>query len=96
MRTLATGKGDVRDRLLGAYMSFHTLNEKDFPEEFKKDWAWVMKQLTKYGPLRDYKGDVWLGSVENTMNRIRNSTGERIAKKIFDLGWELWTNEKYL
>lgn len=96
MYTLATGRGDVRARLLGAFMSFHTLNEDDFPEKYKKDWEWIMKQLTKCGPLLDHKGDVWRGSVENTMNKIKNSTGEKIAEKIFNIGWELHTNEKYL
>lgn len=96
MHTLASGRGDVRARLLSAFMSFHTLNEDDFPEEYKKDWEWITKQLTKFGPLLDHKGEVWRGSVENTMNKIKNSTGEKIAEKIFNIGWELHTNEKYL
>lgn len=96
MHTLATGKGDVRSRLLCAFMGFHTLNEGAFPPEFREDWKWVMEQMTKYGPLIDHKGEVWRGSVENTMNRIKNTTGEKIAEKIFNISWELHTNKKYL
>lgn len=96
MRTLATGKGDVRGRLLGAFMSLHTLDEEDFPEELKKDWVWIIKQLTKFGPVLDHKGEVRRGSVENTMSKIKNTTGSKIAGRIFDIGWELHTNEDYL
>ena len=96
MRTLATEPGDVRTRLLSAFMTFHTLKKDDFPEEFKEDWEWIMKQLTKFGPLLDHKNEVWRGSVENTMNKIRNRTGEKIAERIFNIGWGLHTNDKYL
>lgn len=96
MLTLATSGGDVRSRLLSAFMSLHTLGVDDFPSEYQKDWSWIMKELTKYGPLLDHKGEPLRGSVENTMKRIKNTTGEKIARKIFDIGWDLHTNEKYL
>ena len=62
----------------------------------QRDWKWVTEQLTRYGPVLDYKGRVSKGSVEHTMSRIRNSTAAKIAQMIFHLGWELHTNEKYL
>ncbi|MDD5681159.1 MAG: hypothetical protein PHI59_07960 [Candidatus Omnitrophica bacterium] len=82
---LAVGQKDVRRRLIRAYLACHTLRAKDFPEEFRKDWEWIEKQLTKYGPVLNHKGEVWIGSVENTMTIIKNKTGSKIAKKIFDL-----------
>lgn len=96
MRILAIGRGDVRQRLIAAYYSFHTLTIDDFPEELKKDWEWIDRQLTKHGPLYDYKGEIWVGSVENTMGKIRNATGSNIAGKIFDIGWALHSNEENL
>jgi hypothetical protein len=93
MHELATGKGDVRGRLLGAFNSIHTLNDEDFPEEFRKDWAWIMNQLTKAGPILDNNGKVWRGSAENTLSKIRNATGTKIANKIFEIGWDLHANE---
>jgi len=91
---LAVGQKDVRWRLVRAYFACHVLEPKDFPEEFQKDWEWVVKQLTKHGPVLNHKGEVWIGSVENTMSIIKNSTGSKIAKKIFDLYCEMH-KEKY-
>ena len=96
MRSLATGPGDVRARLVDAFMSFHTLEEDDLPPKYRKDWKWINTQLTKHGPIYDYKGRVRKGAVENTMSKIRNSTGRKIAMKLFDIGYDLLTNEKYL
>lgn len=96
MRSLATGQGDVRARLVEAFMSFHTLKEDDFPPKYREDWKWINTQLTKHGPIYDYKGRVYKGSVENTMGKIKNSAGRKIATKIFDIGYDLLTNEKYL
>ena len=89
METLATGPGDVRSRLLDAYSTFHPAGEKDFPEHLRADWRWVYAQLTRYGPILDYKGNVDRGSVENTMNRIQRSTGVKIAKKLVYLHEQL-------
>jgi hypothetical protein len=95
LRDLSTGKGDVRSRLVDAFMAFYTLKENEFPPEFRNDWRWIIKELTKHGPEYDYEGKVRFGSVENTMRKIKNSTAKKIAMKIFDITWELSTNEKY-
>ena len=94
--TLATGKGDVRSRLLEAFGSCHTLSENHFPKELQKDWKFVKQNLTKFGPLLNYKGEAWRGSVENTMNKIRRVTGQKIAQRLWDMNWELHNNDKYL
>ena len=96
IRSLATGQGDVRARLVDAFMTFHPLKEEDFPPKYRADWKWIHNQLTKHGPVYDYKGRVYKGSVENTMSKIKNNTGRKIATKIFDIGYDLLTNEKYL
>jgi|SRR3989338_7794034 len=96
MRSMATGQGDVRARLVDAFMTFHTLKEEDFPPKYRKDWKWIHTQLTKHGPIYDHKGRVYKGSVENTMSKVKNSTGRKIATKIFDIAYDLLTNEKYL
>jgi hypothetical protein len=82
IRLLAVHPGDVRSRLLVAFMEFHPLNEHDFPPTLQKHYRWVMKQLTKRGPLLDDKGDIYCGSVEHTLRRIRNSTGAKIAERL--------------
>lgn len=93
---LVTHPGDVRERLTCAFLSFHTLNENDFPPELRADWRWVMKELTKFGPLLNHKGEVWIGSVENTMRRVRKATGVKIAKKLYELYWAVSKNKPYL
>ena len=79
---LAVGHGDVRSRLITAHSACHTLSARDFPQEFQEDWQWIVQQLKRYGPIRDYKGEVETGSVEHTMRRIKNKTAARIAKKL--------------
>jgi hypothetical protein len=95
LRILATGAGDVRDRLYLWYWSVHFLNEGHFPDELKKDWQWITKQLTKYGPLTsttfDGKPLIIYDSVKYTLKKIKNSTGVKIAKKVYDLTRKLHT-----
>ncbi len=55
------------------------LMAKEFPVEVRDDFQWVIYQLTRYEPRFNE------GRLEATMNRIRNSTGEKIAKRIFEI-----------
>ena len=82
VRLLAVLPGDVRSRLLHAFMEFHPLKEADFPPELQKHFRWVMKELTKRGPMLNHKGEVYRGSVEHTLSHIRNSTGAKIAERL--------------
>lgn len=82
---LAIGAHDVRNRLINAFQEFHTLREKDFPDTLKEEWNWIMQELTRFGPIYNHRGEVAIGSVENTMRHIRTSTGVKIAKKLCDL-----------
>lgn len=96
MELLATHPGDVRERLSAAYLCFHPLQERDFPPELKPKWAWVMHELTKFGPGPSFDGVVRVGSVEHTMRRIKNATGSKIAKRLFDLYWSVSTHNRYV
>lgn len=89
VRCLATHPGDARVRLSCAYVGFHTLTDKDFPSDLQADWRWVMKEITKFGPQRNHLGKVYIGSVDNTMRRIRKATGAKIATKIYELYWAI-------
>lgn len=93
---LATGKGNVNDRLKSAFMSFHTLKESDFPEALKSDWKWILSEMTKFGPVLNADQSVFQGSVDHTLGRIRHSTGEKIAKRIFMVYREMNGNANYL
>jgi hypothetical protein len=82
---LATGPGDVRERLLAAYETFHPLTQSHFPPHLRKDFTWVLKQLKKCEPIYDYKGRLLRGSVEETLRHIKNVTGAKIATRIYRL-----------
>lgn len=78
---LCIGRGDVRNRLKGAVVTLIFLREENFPEHLREDFVWIKTQVTKYKSENPkYEGDI-----DTTMRRIKNSTGEIIAKRIFRL-----------
>lgn len=70
-------------------MAMIMLTEKDFPLELQKDWLWIIKELTKFGPLKGFNNNITTGAVANTLRKIRNSTGVKIAKKIYELNYKI-------
>ena len=89
LHSLATGAHDVRQRLRFAYMQFHPVQKRHLPDNLQDDYQWVLTQLTKFGPLVGRDGKVLRGSVEETLNRIRNSTGSKIAERILHIYHQL-------
>ena len=85
LESLATGPGDVRQRLFAAYQTFHPLTQSHFPPHLRKDFAWVLRHLKKREPIYDYKGRLQRGSVEETLRHIKNVTGSKIASRIYRL-----------
>ena len=95
IETIATHPGDARQRIAAAYLEFHTLQADDFPEQFRADWEWVIREITKFGPSPDHGIGHWRGSVENTMSRVRNSTAAKVATKLYELYWVVSENKQY-
>ena len=89
LRSLAIGPGDVRKRLRAAFYYLHPLTEQDFPDYLQKDYRWIMQQLYRLGPAKDRHGNVTENALDNTLSRIRNSTGSKIAEQIFYIYFEL-------
>ena len=87
--SLATGPSDVRARLRSAYRHFHPVRKKHLPEHLQKDYKWVLDQLTRFGPAIGRDGKVIRGSVEETLRRIHNSTGVKIAERVLYIYHEL-------
>ena len=79
VRHLATGQGDVRARLCIAGFILIALKADEFPPELRADFRWVFAQLTRHDPIASE------GRIVATMKRIQNSTGEKIAIRIFDI-----------
>ena len=77
---LCTSLGDVRARLRVAVMTLLPLQVREFPEHLQGDFDWIRSQSTKYES--EWPDE---GNLDATMRRIKNSTGEKIAKRIFEL-----------
>jgi hypothetical protein len=95
LRVLATGKGDARDRVANAYLCCITLTENDFPEELRGDWKWIAHEVTKFGPYITPLGEIFIGSVENTMRKRRSATAAKIAQRMWRLYWAMSRNTAY-
>lgn len=89
LHSLATGPDDVRHRLLSAYWHFRPVGKKHLPEQLQNDYQWVLNQLMRFGPIIGRDGKVLRGAVEETLNRIRNSTGSKIAERILQIYHQL-------
>ena len=80
---LATGEENIKVRLLGVFRNrLHIVNEEDFPDSLKDDWIWIKRKVTKDGPEIDSDGNIYFGSIENTIKAMRKKTGSEIAGKI--------------
>ena len=95
LECLVTHPGDVRQRLISAYDHLRLLTEEDFLPEHKENWQWIINKLTKCEPSLDSNDQIWRTSVENTMKHIKNNTGCKIAKKIYELYWLVSDNQPY-
>ena len=86
---LAVGEGDVRDRLRGAYRYLRMLSEDEVPPRLRDEWKSILNALTRHGPEVGPDGEVYRRAIDNTMSRIRNSTGRAIAERICALVREI-------
>lgn len=82
---LAVREGDVRQRLRGAHRELRVLREDEVPEDHRKEWALILNMLTKRGPLRGPDGEVYKAALDNTLDRMKNSSGRKIAERIYSL-----------
>jgi hypothetical protein len=92
---LATHPGDARERVVAAFYHLVRLHEKDFPEALRPKWTSLMAKIKRKGPLRTYDGNVYLGSVQNTMQSYRNKTASKICTEIYELYWSVSNNQQY-
>ncbi len=79
VHSLAVGAGDIRSRLLSAYMSFHTVKQEDLPEALRMDFDIIMKELTKKEPIGSE------GNVDATLSSMNDETGVEIAERIIKI-----------
>ena len=89
LHSLATGPADVRQRLRSAYLHFRVVQKEQLPVQLQSDYQWVLDQLTRFEPAISRNGEVVRGPVEETLSRIRNSTGTKIAERILSIYHQL-------
>jgi hypothetical protein len=79
-RSLATGEGDARVRLINAFSIFHVIQPDDLPQPLDKHLEWVYRSINRR-PARHRME----GSVEATLRTMRNSTAADILGRVLDI-----------
>lgn len=77
IRSMAIGKGDVRERLRYAFLSIHMIKPNELPEPLESELRWIYHELTKRPPR--WKGE---GTITATTAVMRRSKGAEIAERI--------------
>lgn len=77
---LATGKGDIRERLASISATLLPLRNEDFPAELQVEYERITKRLTKYPARHNYES-----AVDASCKRMKNRTGQIIAESIVAL-----------
>lgn len=84
LERLATCPGDVRSRLKVAFCNINAFNDDELPAHLRADFIWIRKHLVAKG---------WYPNspprIDATLYGMWNKTGEKIAKRLFDLCMEL-------
>jgi hypothetical protein len=77
--------GDVKIRLLLVNNLTGSLNPSHFPDKLLPLWLDIKKNMSKHGPMTNYAGKAVGGAVANIMRKSCNSTGVKIAEKLYEL-----------
>lgn len=93
VNAMASDTGTIRTRIWKAYLSFHTLSEKDFSDDLKTDWNYIYSNLTKEEPTFDDEGEVIVESVHNTLLKTNIEDCIKIAERICVLDTKLHSKE---
>lgn len=83
LHVMATGQGILQDRLLSAYLSFHTVREDDLPEYLHEDYSWIVKSLTDKPAMGDE------GTLAATLVEMSGDDAQAIARRIYELTAQL-------
>ena len=88
---LATGVGEIKERLADAYIEIAILQETDFPKELREKWKQIYFDLTcgkmqydtrvKDGQIKK----VPAGKLYSTLRYMRKNKAQRIAQQICKL-----------
>jgi|GEM_PF-4700334 len=77
VRSLATGKGDVRERLADLSATLLPLRLEDFPTKLQPEYNWIVSRLKRHPARHKHES-----CVDATCKRMQNRTGQAIAERI--------------
>ncbi len=79
---LGASTGSLQDRLHGAFMSFHTLDEDDFPEgSVREAWPSIEARMTERQAPQGYLE----GDAKFTLDQISDVDAHQLATDVIDL-----------
>jgi hypothetical protein len=78
VEVLCTGVGDVRSRLRIAVPIILPLRPDDFPVEYQQEFQKIIAESTKHANKENQSN----GAIAETMRKIQNKTGSKIAVRI--------------
>jgi hypothetical protein len=61
------------------------LREDEVPAEHRKEWREILDALIQLGPMLGPDGEVYKNALDHTLGRMRNSSGRKIAERIYSL-----------
>lgn len=95
LEVLATHPGDARERVAAAYLCCFTLQEDDFPAEHQAKWRSLVAELDRFPPDQRVDGTLLNSSLDVWARKVRTSTGEKMAKLLWELYWSVSLNRQY-
>ena len=81
---LAIGEGDVRSRLRRAFFEIMPIQASLLPQSIQAEYESIIAELTKREARYPDQGNF-----DETIRRMRNSTGAKIAKRIYNLSMKI-------
>lgn len=80
---LAVGEGDLKSRIIEAARKIYRVKREDLPiDELREDYDWINEQFTCKEPIRDVKGNVISGQLEESLSIANITTMQEIAIQI--------------
>jgi len=91
---MATGRGNVKDRLAQAFTEFVPVSESDLPEKFRSEFRWIRQALTtkeakQVALIEGRVVEGVEGRIGATLATMRYEKAEEIARRLVRLSDEL-------
>ncbi len=86
--TLSRGHGNLKERLIDAYVCLSPLKDEYFPDSLRVYWVNLKNKMTSEDPTVS-KGDVMYGTLQNTVEKMSFEECEKAVDIILGLNYRL-------